>query len=147
RSLVKELEGMGHSERKLQIMNSAGGVMSPEAARERCHTVVESGPAAGVIAAARLARELGEDNVISFDMGGTTAKASLIEGGTYRTTTEYEIGAGMHQSLAMRFTGYPIKAPIIDLTECSAGGGSIASVDEVGVLKVGPRSAGADPGP
>jgi N-methylhydantoinase A len=80
-------------------------------------------------------------------MGGTTAKASLIEGGVYRTTTEYEIGGGVHQSLAVRFTGYPIKAPMIDLTECSAGGGSIASVDALGVLKVGPRSAGADPGP
>ena len=128
-------------------MNSAGGLMSPEAARERPHTLVESGPAAGVIAAATLARQMGEHNVISFDMGGTTAKASLIEDGHYRTTTEYEIGAGMHQSLAVRFTGYPIKAPMIELTECSAGGGSIASVDGLGVLKVGPRSAGADPGP
>src|SRR5207253_9574213 len=62
-------------------------------------------------------------------------------------TTEYEICAGQHQSLAVRFTGYPIRAPIIDMTECSAGGGSIASVDGLGVLKVGPRSAGADPGP
>ena len=147
RELARELDALGHAPGKLLIMNSAGGLMSPEAARERPHTVVESGPAAGVIAAATLARELGERNVISFDMGGTTAKASLIEGGTYKTTTEYEIGGGMHQSLAMRFTGYPIKAPMIDLTECSAGGGSIASVDDMGVLKVGPRSAGADPGP
>ncbi|MBI3935571.1 MAG: hydantoinase/oxoprolinase family protein, partial [Betaproteobacteria bacterium] len=146
-NLVRELARLRHAPGKLLIMSSAGGLMSPQAARERPHTVVESGPAAGVIAAATLARELGERNVISFDMGGTTAKASLIEGGGYRTTTEYEIGAGMHQSLAVRFTGYPIKAPIIDLTECSAGGGSIASVDALGVLKVGPRSAGADPGP
>ena len=145
--LARELAALGHAPGKLLIMNSAGGLMSPEAASERPHTVVESGPAAGVIAAATLARQLGERNVISFDMGGTTAKASLIEGGTYKTTTEYEIGAGMNQSLAVRFTGYPIKAPIIDLTECSAGGGSIASVDGLGVLKVGPRSAGADPGP
>ena len=147
RELARELDALGHAPGKLLIMNSAGGLMSPAAARERPHTVVESGPAAGVIAAATLARELGEQNVISFDMGGTTAKASLIEGGTYKTTTEYEIGGGMHQSLAMRFTGYPIKAPMIELTECSAGGGSIASVDDMGVLKVGPRSAGADPGP
>jgi len=145
--LAQELKALGHVPGKLLIMNSAGGLMSPEAASERPHTVVESGPAAGVIATATLARQLGERNVISFDMGGTTAKASLIEGGTYKTTTEYEIGAGMHQSLAVRFTGYPIKAPMIDLTECSAGGGSIASVDGLGVLKVGPRSAGADPGP
>lgn len=146
RHLATELEKRKHDPRKLLIMNSAGGVMSPEAARDRPHTIVESGPAAGVIAAATLAGQLGERNVISFDMGGTTAKASLIEGGAYRTTTEYEIGGGVHQSLAVRFTGYPIKAPMIDLTECSAGGGSIASVDS-GVLKVGPRSAGADPGP
>ena len=147
RRLASELKARGHDAGKLLIMNSAGGVMSPEAARERPHTIVESGPAAGVIAAATLAAELGERNVISFDMGGTTAKASLIENGVYRTTTEYEIGGGVHQSLAVRFTGYPIKAPMIDLTECSAGGGSIATVDALGVLKVGPRSAGADPGP
>ena len=128
-------------------MNSAGGLSSPEAARERPHTLVESGPAAGVIAAAKLARAMNEPYVISFDMGGTTAKASLIEQGHYRTTTEYEIGAGVHQSLAVRFTGYPIKAPMIELTECSAGGGSIASLDGIGGLKVGPASAGADPGP
>ena len=147
RRLADELKARGHGAGKLLIMNSAGGVMSPEAARDRPHAIVESGPAAGVIAAATLAGQLGERNVISFDMGGTTAKASLIEGGAYRTTTEYEIGGGVHQSLAVRFSGYPIKAPMIELTECSAGGGSIASVDSVGVLKVGPRSAGAAPGP
>ncbi len=147
KNLAKELERRNHEAKKLLIMNSAGGVMSPEAARDRPHAIVESGPAAGVIAAATLSEQLGEKNVISFDMGGTTAKASLIENGTYRTTTEYEIGGGVHQSLAVRFTGYPIKAPMIDLTECSAGGGSIASVDALGVLKVGPRSAGAVPGP
>lgn len=145
--LVEELAALKHDPAKLLIMNSAGGLMSPEAARDRPHTVVESGPAAGVIAAVTLARELGQPNMISFDMGGTSAKASLIEAGRYRTTTEYEIGAGTHQSLAVRFTGYPIKAPIIELTECSAGGGSIARVDALGALKVGPGSAGADPGP
>jgi len=145
--LIEDLRALEHDPAKLLIMNSAGGLMSPEAARDRPHTVVESGPAAGVIAAATLARDLGIDNLISFDMGGTTAKAGLIEGGRYRTTTEFEIGAGMHQSLSVRFTGYPIKAPMIELTECSAGGGSIAHVDALGLLKVGPRSAGAEPGP
>ena len=145
--LVEDLRALKHNPAKLLIMNSAGGLMSPEAARDRPHTVVESGPAAGVIAAATLARDLGIDNLISFDMGGTTAKAGLIEGGRYRTTTEFEIGAGMHRSLSVRFTGYPIKAPMIELTECSAGGGSIAHVDALGLLKVGPRSAGAEPGP
>jgi N-methylhydantoinase A len=145
--LVKRLEERSYNSNKLLIMNSAGGLTSADAAGERPHTLVESGPAAGVIAAASLARAMDEPNVISFDMGGTTAKASLIEAGEYRTTTEYEIGAGMHQSLAVRFTGYPIKAPIIELTECSAGGGSIAVPDGLGGLKVGPRSAGADPGP
>ncbi|MBV9750362.1 MAG: hydantoinase/oxoprolinase family protein [Acetobacteraceae bacterium] len=147
RRLDDALAREGYAADKLQIMNSAGGVMSPAAARERPHTIVESGPAAGVIAAAVLAQEMDEPNLISFDMGGTTAKASLVQNGQYRTTSEYEIGAGLHQSLAMRFTGYPIRAPIIDLTECSAGGGSIAWVDGLGALKVGPRSAGADPGP
>jgi N-methylhydantoinase A len=145
--LVERLEQRSYNPNKLLIMNSAGGLTSAEAAGERPHTLVESGPAAGVIAAASLARAMDERYVISFDMGGTTAKASLIEGGQYRTTTEYEIGAGVHQSLAVRFTGYPIKAPIIELTECSAGGGSIATPDGLGGLKVGPRSAGADPGP
>jgi N-methylhydantoinase A len=147
KDLARELANLKHDTNKLLIMNSAGGLMSPEAARDKPHTIVESGPAAGVIAVAALAQEMGEPNLLSFDMGGTTAKASLIENGTYRTTTEYEIGAGTHQSLAVRFTGYPIKAPMIDLTECSAGGGSIASVDGLGVLKVGPGSAGAVPGP
>ena len=145
--LVKRLKERSYNSDKLLIMNSAGGLTSADAAGERPHTLVESGPAAGVIAAAWLARAMGEPYVISFDMGGTTAKASLIEAGGYRTTTEYEIGAGMHQSLAVRFTGYPIKAPMIELTECSAGGGSIAATDGLGGLKVGPRSAGADPGP
>jgi N-methylhydantoinase A len=147
RKLVERLKERRYNSDKLLIMNSAGGLTSADAARERPHTLVESGPAAGVIAAASLARAMDEPYVISFDMGGTTAKASLIEAGEYRTTTEYEIGAGMHQSLAVRFTGYPIKAPIIELTECSAGGGSIAAADGLGGLKVGPRSAGAAPGP
>ena len=146
-NLVRRLEERSYSSDTLLIMNSAGGLTSADAAGERPHTLVESGPAAGVIAAASLARAMNEPYVISFDMGGTTAKASLIEAGGYRTTTEYEIGAGMHHSLAVRFTGYPIKAPIIELTECSAGGGSIAAPDGLGGLRVGPRSAGADPGP
>jgi N-methylhydantoinase A len=145
--LVKRLEQRSYNPDKLLFMNSAGGLTSAAAAGERPHTLVESGPAAGVIAAASLARTMNEPYVISFDMGGTTAKASLIEAGQYRTTTEYEIGAGVHQSLAVRFTGYPIKSPMIELTECSAGGGSIAAPDGLGGLKVGPRSAGADPGP
>ena len=147
RRLVSRLEDKGYASDRLLIMNSAGGLTSPEAAQERPHALVESGPAAGVIAVSTLARAMNEPYVISFDMGGTTAKASLIEDGNYRTTTEYEIGAGLHQSLAVRFTGYPIKAPMIELTECSAGGGSIAHLDGLGGLKVGPGSAGADPGP
>jgi N-methylhydantoinase A len=147
RRLVSGLEDKGYVSDRLLIMNSAGGLTSPQAAQERPHALVESGPAAGVIAVSTLARAMNEPYVISFDMGGTTAKASLIECGNYRTTTEYEIGAGLHQSLAVRFTGYPIKAPMIELTECSAGGGSIAHLDGLGGLKVGPRSAGADPGP
>src|SRR5205807_7686885 len=108
---------------------------------------VESGPAAGVVAAALVARQTGRLNLISFDMGGTTAKASLIRDGRYETTTEYEVGGGSSMTRAMNGTGHPIRLPVIDLAEVSAGGGSIAWVDRAGALRVGPKSAGADPGP
>ncbi len=108
---------------------------------------VESGPAAGVVAAALVARQTGRLDLLSFDMGGTTAKASLIRGGHYETTPEYEVGGGSSMSRWMNGTGHPIRVPVIDLAEVSAGGGSIAWVDRAGALRVGPKSAGADPGP
>src|SRR5206468_10341074 len=105
-------------------------------------------PAAGVVARAALARALGHENVITFDMGGTTAKASLIEGGLVSRSQEYEVGAALSSgSRLLRGSGELIRIPTIDIAEVGAGGGSIARVDEAGGLHVGPRSAGAVPGP
>ena len=109
--------------------------------------VVESGPAAGVIAAALAGRQLGLPDVISFDMGGTTAKASVIAGGEIAVTAEYEVGGSGNANRWQNGTGHPIRVPVIDLAEVSAGGGSIAWIDPGGSLRVGPHSAGADPGP
>src|SRR5262249_61290120 len=89
----------------------------------------------------------GRLDLLSFDMGGTTAKASLIRGGQYETTPHYEVGGGSSMSRWMNGTGHPIGVPVIDLAEVSAGGGSIAWVDRAGALRVGPKSAGAEPGP
>ena len=132
----------------LRIMQSNGGVMSVAKAADSPVRIVESGPAAGVVAAQRVGHRLGIDNVISFDMGGTTAKASLIENGRLSWTTEHEIGAGI--SLSSRLVkggGHAVKVPVVDLAEVGAGGGSIVWIDRGGALKVGPQSAGAVPGP
>ena len=133
---------------ELLVMQSSGGVLTFDAAIERPVFMVESGPAAGVIAASYLGSSLGHENVISFDMGGTTAKAGLIESGSPRVTKDYEVGgtAGATEHGA-RGSGYPIRTPVIDLVEIGAGGGSIAWIDSGGILRVGPQSAGADPGP
>jgi N-methylhydantoinase A len=110
--------------------------------------MVESGPAAGVIAATYLGGVLGYQDILSFDMGGTTAKTGLIQKGQPRVTKEYEVGAQATAGFgAARGSGYPIRTPVIDLVEIGAGGGSIAWVDPGGILRVGPQSAGADPGP
>jgi N-methylhydantoinase A len=129
------------------VMSSAGGVLSVAEALQMPALVVESGPAAGVIAAALAGRALGEPHVISFDMGGTTAKASLVEDGEIATTSEYEVGGGGHLRRWLHGTGHPIRVPVIDLAEVSAGGGSVAWIDPGGALRVGPESAGAEPGP
>lgn len=130
------------------IMQSNGGVLTFEQAAQRPVYMVESGPAAGVISANYIAEAVGQSNVISFDMGGTTAKAGLILDGRPKITKEYEVGSeakpGQGQA---RGSGYPIRTPVIDLVEIGAGGGSIAWVDSGGILRVGPQSAGADPGP
>jgi N-methylhydantoinase A len=131
----------------LHLMGSNGGVLQAAEAVAMPAVAVESGPAAGVVAAALVARQTGRKNLLSFDMGGTTAKASLIRDGRYETTTEYEVGGGSNMTRAMNGTGHPIRVPVIDLAEVSAGGGSIAWVDRAGALRVGPKSAGADPGP
>jgi N-methylhydantoinase A len=111
--------------------------------------MVESGPAAGAVAAAYLGQALGRPNVLSFDMGGTTAKTCLIQDGSPQVTKDYQVGgeAGRGSGAFGGASGYPIRTPVIDLAEIGAGGGSIAWVDSGGVLRVGPRSAGAAPGP
>lgn len=133
----------------LLVMQSNGGVYSSEAAADRPVFMVESGPAAGSVAAATIGNALGVGNVISFDMGGTTAKASLIRDGQPSVTKDYTVGAAA-QSGAGAFggaSGYPVRTPVVDLVEVGAGGGSIGWVDSGGALRVGPHSAGADPGP
>ena len=133
---------------RLLVMQSNGAVMSVEAAREQPCFIIESGPAAGVIAGQELARRCAAPNLITFDMGGTTAKAALIERGEAGLTDEYEVGAGITTGTRlMKGDGYLLRIPAIDLAEVGAGGGSIAWVDSGGHLQVGPRSAGADPGP
>ena len=132
----------------LLIMQSNGGVMTAEAGRGRPAHAIESGPAAGVIATAALARRIRLGNVISIDMGGTTAKASVIEGYEIKRTGEFEIGGSMSQGSRLhKGSGYLLRVPAIDIAEVGAGGGSIVSVDASGALRVGPRSAGAVPGP
>ncbi len=132
---------------QLHVMGSSGGVIDIAEALRMPAAVVESGPAAGVIAAALAGRQLGLQDVISFDMGGTTAKASVIVGGEIAVTAEYEVGGSGSANRWMNGTGHPIRVPVIDLAEVSAGGGSIAWIDPGGSLRVGPHSAGADPGP
>jgi len=123
----------------LSIMRSNGGVMTPEVATERPVAMMESGPVGGIIASAQVGLALGFPNVISFDMGGTTAKASLIREGEPTLAPGYYVGGYA--------SGHPVMTPVVDVVEVGAGGGSIASIDDVGALKVGPQSAGAEPGP
>ena len=131
----------------LHVMGSNGGILDVAETLRVPAAAVESGPAAGVIAAQRLGDQIGRANVISFDMGGTTAKASLIENGRIETTSEYEVGGQGNVGRWLHGTGHPIRVPVIDLAEVSAGGGSIAWIDPGGALRVGPQSAGAEPGP
>src|SRR2546422_1711086 len=129
---------------QLYIMQSSGGIALPPLARRLPIRLVESGPAAGALAAAQAARERGEPKLLSFDMGGTTAKACVIDDGVPLVGREFEVAR------ADRFkkgSGLPIRVPVIEMIEIGAGGGSITRVDRMGLLKVGPDSAGADPGP
>jgi N-methylhydantoinase A len=146
-SLADELSSIGVNA-PLRVMQSGGGITSAAAAGETPAHMIESGPAAGVIAAARVAAQSGIGNVISFDMGGTTAKAALIEDGRPVKTSEYEIGAGINiSSRLVKGGGHAVKLPFVDVSEIGAGGGSIVAVDGFGRMTVGPESAGADPGP
>ena len=123
------------------IMQSNGGIDTIGSARLRPIRMIESGPASGVLGAAALGDLLGIGNIIALDIGGTTAKCSLIEGGRVRISTEYMI------EKTPRYAGYPILAPVVDIVEIGAGGGSIIWADEGHKLHVGPQSAGAVPGP
>ena len=141
---LKRLDG-GLKERgfagSLYVMQSNCGVDSVDAVARTPITMVESGPASGVWGAAELGRLIGEPNVLALDIGGTTAKCSLVENGQVRIMTDYWIERDRTSS------GYPILVPVVDLVEIGNGGGSIAWVDDFGKLHVGPRSAGAVPGP
>lgn len=143
-----DLEAMG-IDAPLSVMQSQGGRMPSPRAREYPASVVESGPAAGVVAAQRLAARMGLPDALTLDMGGTTAKASLIEKGEISRSPEYEVGGEVSLGgfRLLKGTGYLLRMPSIDLAEVGAGGGSIAWLDEAGALKVGPSSAGANPGP
>ncbi|MEM4315728.1 MAG: hydantoinase/oxoprolinase family protein [Nitrososphaerota archaeon] len=125
----------------IHVIQSNGGVAVLERARETPILQIESGPAGGVIGARELGVAVGEPNVISLDVGGTTAKASLVENGRIRLNPDYRV------ERTPSYAGYPVRTPVVDIVEIGAGGGSIAWIDDVGSLKVGPRSAGAHPGP
>ncbi|HEY5348331.1 MAG TPA: hydantoinase/oxoprolinase family protein [Candidatus Lustribacter sp.] len=129
------------------VMQSNGGTAALAFVADRPATLVESGPASGVIAAAAVGAAIGIANVLSFDMGGTTAKAGTIIGGEPEIAYEFEAAGSTHSGRASKGSGYPVRFPFVDLAEVSAGGGTIARLDTVGVLRVGPMSAGADPGP
>lgn len=126
------------------MLHSGGGLISVETAAEQPVRLLESGPAGGAIYAADFARAHGLDKVLSFDMGGTTAKICLIENGTPKTASTFEVAR------TYRFkkgSGMTVSTPVVEMVEIGAGGGSIASVDQMGRLQVGPRSAGSEPGP
>jgi N-methylhydantoinase A len=143
--LEKSVEDVGV--RQLLVMQANGGLMTTGDAMTRAVNTVESGPAGGVIAAAYIGGLVGREKIISFDMGGTTAKSSIVIDGKPLITTEYEISPLEHGERIVKGSGYPIKIPVVDLVEVGAGGGSIAWIDSGGALRVGPMSAGADPGP
>src|ERR671934_359918 len=132
----------------LLLMQSNGGLTTDREASERPMNIIESGPAGGVIGAQALARAKDMPRIITFDMGGTTAKASMVEHGEVMRAHEYAVGAGiMIGSRLLTGAGYTLKVPAIDLAEVGAGGGSHVWIDAGGALQVGPESAGATPGP
>jgi len=146
-ALDARLRAMG-IEAPLQLMQSNGGLASAEFAAYAPAHIIESGPAAGVVGGAALARRLDEPRIVIFDMGGTTAKAGLVENGEILRTDAIEVGGGvMAGSRLLVGAGYMLKLPAIDLAEVGAGGGSICRLNGAGAPKVGPQSAGSDPGP
>lgn len=144
--LVDEMTELGVSA-PFYVMKSNGGIASGDVILSSPVTMIESGPAAGVVASAFHGELLGIENVLSFDMGGTTAKAGLVKSGKPEIVTECEVGGKTHRGRITKGSGYPVRVPFVDLAECSAGGGTIAWIDEGEGLRVGPLSAGASPGP
>jgi N-methylhydantoinase A len=128
----------------LYLMSSSGGTVAAETARRYPVRMLESGPAAGVLMSALHGRRLGLENVLAFDLGGTTAKGALVRGGRPLKHSSMEVARIYHHK---RGSGLALKLPVIDMTEIGAGGGSIAHIDRLGLLKVGPDSAESDPGP
>ena len=147
RTMEADIKEMG-LDLPIMVMQSNGGMLPSETARKTPIHIIESGPAAGVVGASQLANRMGIQNTITFDMGGTTAKASMIEDGEITRSPEYEIGSEISiGTRLMTGSGYALRVPSIDIAEVGAGGGSIAWTDAAGALKVGPHSAGANPGP
>src|SRR3989442_705045 len=144
--LKKELEQIG-IESPLYVMNSDGTASTTAQASKHPISIIESGPAAGVLSSRNLAEHLSLTKAITFDMGGTTAKAGTIVSGMPDLAYEFEAAGRTYHGRSIKGSGYPVRQPFIDLAEVSAGGGTIAHLDETGSLKVGPESAGADPGP
>lgn len=147
KGLVEEVRGRSIYGGQILVMKSDGGFADVDEAIRVPVATIESGPAAGVVASALIASILGIENALSFDMGGTTAKVSTIINGKPMIATEYEVGGRIHRGRLVKGSGYPVRYPHIDLAEVSAGGGTIVWVDEAGHLRVGPISAGSEPGP
>ncbi|RLM26377.1 hydantoin utilization protein [Brenneria alni] len=126
------------------VMGSNGGLMAPKVAAEYPTRIIESGPAGGIVATAAFARKADLKQVLAFDMGGTTAKACVVRNGEPAITTDYEVGRA---DRLLKGSGLPVKLPVVDMIEIGAGGGSIARVDTLGLLEIGPESASAYPGP
>ena len=146
-TLTAELARIG-VDAPLLLMQSNGGLTTAKAAAVTPMNIIESGPAAGVVGVQALIRQIGIAKAISFDMGGTTAKASLIENGELSRAPEYSVGGGvMIGSRLLSGAGYTLRVPAIDLAEVGAGGGSVIWIDAGGALQIGPHSAGASPGP
>ena len=132
----------------LFIMQSNGGMTTPDNCVHRPIEIIECGPAAGVVGAARFAKAQAAADLVTFDMGGTTAKASIVEAGKFNRAPEYEVGGGINRaSRLLKGAGYVVRVASIDIAEIGAGGGSLLRIDAGGALQIGPQSAGARPGP
>eukprot|EP01041_Mallomonas_annulata_P034068 gene34068-56780_t len=146
-SLMQRMASLGIAA-PLMIMQSSGGILPGAVAARTPIFIIESGPAAGALGAQRLAAHVGLGDIIVFDMGGTTAKASIVTRNQLALAPETEVGGGAALGSRMiKGAGYVVQVPTIDIAEVGAGGGSIASIDLAGGMHVGPRSAGAEPGP